>query len=96
MRKKEFEELIESIKEGADILQGKRKPSRVFSFPTPKVARLRRRLGASQTEFASMIHVSVGTIRNWEKGRRSPTGPAKALLLLVAAMPKQARKVLAK
>ncbi|HYM20762.1 MAG TPA: NadS family protein [Candidatus Kapabacteria bacterium] len=94
MRKKEFEELLESVKEGAEILQGKRKPSRIFSFPTPKIARLRKRLGASQTEFASMIHVSVGTLRNWEQGRRSPTGPAKALLALVAAMPKQAQKVL--
>lgn len=96
MRKKEFDELLQSVSEGADILQGKKKPSRVFSYPTPKVTKLRKQLGASQTEFASMIHVSVGTIRNWEQGRRTPTGPAKALLMLVAAMPKQARKVLAK
>ncbi|MBS1902304.1 MAG: hypothetical protein JSS75_01210 [Bacteroidetes bacterium] len=46
--------------------------------------------------FKLTMHVSVGTLRNWEQGRRSPSGPALALLTLVAAMPKQAQKVLAK
>jgi putative transcriptional regulator len=42
--------------------------------------RVRRRLGFSQAEFAERIDVSLGTIRNWEQGKRSPTGAAKALL----------------
>jgi len=96
MREKEFNELLESVIEGAEILKGKKKPSRVFSYPPSEVAKIRKKLGTSQTEFAEMIKVSVGTIRNWEQGHRKPAGPAKALLALVAAMPNEARRVLAR
>jgi putative transcriptional regulator len=41
--------------------------------------RVRRRLGFSQVEFAERIDVSLDTIRNWEQGKRCPTGAAKAL-----------------
>ena len=44
------------------------------------VRRVRRRLGFSQSEFAERIHVSLDTLRNWEQGKRCPTGAAKALL----------------
>ena len=42
--------------------------------------RVRKRLGLSQAEFSARIHVSLDTIRNWEQGKRAPTGAAKALL----------------
>jgi len=42
--------------------------------------RVRRRLGLSQAEFSQRINVSLDTIRNWEQGKRCPTGAAKALL----------------
>jgi putative transcriptional regulator len=41
-----------------------------------------------------MIGVSVATLRNWEQGRREPEGPARALLKVVAAMPKAVEKAL--
>ncbi len=77
-------------------MRGEKKPSRVFIYEPDEIASIRMKLGATQKEFAEMIRVSVGTLRNWEQGHRTPTGPAKALLTLFAAMPKQARKVLAK
>jgi putative transcriptional regulator len=51
------------------------------------VKRVRRRLRQSQTEFASMIGVSVATLRNWEQGRRVPEGPARALLRVASRNP---------
>ena len=42
--------------------------------------RVRRRLGLSQTELARRIDVPHETIRNWEQGKRCPTGAARALL----------------
>ena len=42
--------------------------------------RVRRRLGLTQIEFARRIDVSHETIRNWEQGKRGPTGAARALL----------------
>ncbi len=49
--------------------------------------RVRRRLGFSQEEFAERIDVSLGTIRNWDQGMRSPTGAAKALLKILEKAP---------
>lgn len=49
--------------------------------------RVRKRLGLSQTEFSARIEVSVETIRNWEQGRRSPTGAAKTLLKILDRVP---------
>jgi putative transcriptional regulator len=52
--------------------------------------RVRRRLGFSQTEFAVRIGVSLDTIRNWEQGKRSPTGAATALLKVLDKAPEVA------
>ena len=54
------------------------------------VRRVRRRLGFSQAEFATRIDVSLETIRNWEQGKRSPTGAAKALLKVLDRAPEAA------
>lgn len=54
------------------------------------VRRVRRRLGLSQTQFSVQIGVSLETIRNWEQGKRSPTGPAKALLKILDKAPEAA------
>ena len=52
--------------------------------------RVRRRLGLSQAEFSQRIDVSIDTIRNWEQGKRSPTGAAKALLKVLDKAPEAA------
>ena len=52
--------------------------------------RVRRRLGFSKAEFAKRIDVSLDTIRNWEQGKRSPTGAAKVLLWVLDKAPQAA------
>ena len=52
--------------------------------------RVRKRLGLSQTEFSRRIDVSLNTIRNWEQGKRCPTGAAKALLKVLDRAPEVA------
>lgn len=56
--------------------------------------RVRRRLGFSQAEFAARIDVSIDTIRNWEQGKRCPTGAAKALLKVLDKAPEAALEAL--
>ncbi|PYV38295.1 MAG: transcriptional regulator, partial [Acidobacteria bacterium] len=48
----------------------------------------------SQAEFALMIGVSVATLKNWEQGRRTPEGPARALLKVAAKNPKAVAEAL--
>lgn len=49
--------------------------------------RIRKRLGLTQTEFSLRIGVSVDTIRNWEQGKRFPTGAARSLLKVLDKAP---------
>ena len=56
--------------------------------------RVRRRLGLSQTELARRIDVPRETIRNWEQGKRCPTGAARALLRVLDKAPETALRVL--
>jgi putative transcriptional regulator len=48
---------------------------------------LRRRSHLTQLEFAAKLGVPVETIRNWEQGKRTPRGPARALLAVIAHSP---------
>jgi len=80
MDKKNFENLVQSIKEMKLILKGKLKPAKVTKFDPISVKAIRQKLHQSQTEFAYMIGVSPSTLRNWEQGVRQPEGPAQALL----------------
>jgi len=41
---------------------------------------IRALTGLSQGQFAELLGIEVATLRNWEQGRRTPTGPARALL----------------
>jgi putative transcriptional regulator len=52
--------------------------------------RVRRRVGMTQSDFSQRIGVSIETIRNWEQGKRSPTGAAKALLKVLDRAPELA------
>src|SRR6202034_3127958 len=57
---------------------------------------VRSRTGLTQTAFAARIGVPVETVRNWEQGKRSPRGPARALLRVLEEAPEAAFAVLAK
>jgi putative transcriptional regulator len=57
---------------------------------------VRSRTGLTQTAFAARIGVPVETVRNWEQGKRSPRGPARALLKVLEEAPEAAFAVLAR
>lgn len=75
-----FAQLTESMEQMGEITRGERAPSREFNVDALQVKAVRTATGLSQVKFAQVIDVQIGTLRNWEQGRRSPTGPAKALL----------------
>ena len=57
---------------------------------------VRGQTGLTQTAFAARIGVPVETVRNWEQGKRSPRGPARALLKVLEQAPEAAFAVLSK
>src|SRR5580700_3783288 len=94
MKPKMFEELLESVREGGAILHGRRKASRRFEVGSSGIRAIRERTSLSQSEFARLIGVSVKTLQNWEQDRRRPTGPAAALLRIIAHAPQLAVKAI--
>jgi putative transcriptional regulator len=78
-----FIKLVESASQAAEIVHGNRKASRTFVVTSDIVREIRESTGLSQEMFASLFHISVGTLRNWEQGRRRPDGPAAALLIAI-------------
>lgn len=75
-------ELLESI---ADIKAGK--GNRLKISEAPNVAFLRNNLLLTQLEMAVALGVSQRTLQEWEQGRRTPSGPAKALLHVMQTHP---------
>ena len=57
---------------------------------------VRARTRLTQAEFAARIGVPIETVRNWEQGKRSPRGPARALLKVIDRAPDVAFAVLAR
>ena len=88
MDKALFERLTQSMAQMNEIIEGDREPSRTFCIDAMKIKAIRQASGLSQPRFAELISVSVDTLRNWEQGRRSPTGPEKALLRAIANDPR--------
>lgn len=58
----------------------------------PKV--IRERLNLTQEEFAARFDVPLGTLRDWERGARTPSGPARTLLRVIAREPEAVLRAL--
>lgn len=53
----------------------------------PDAKQIRQKYNLSQQEFAARLGISLGTLRNWEQGRRKPEGPARVLLQVASRNP---------
>jgi putative transcriptional regulator len=73
-------------------------PIRFFEQPgfirIPNVKKLRERLGLTQEAFAATYRIPVGTLRDWEQGRKFPDAPARAYLTVIARNSKAVARLL--
>ena len=90
-----FDKLVESMTQMNEIIDGERVPSSEFVVDPIQVKSIRMATGLTQDKFCKLIDVKLGTLRNWEQGRREPTGPAKALLRAIKNDPKHVLVALA-
>ncbi len=96
MDAKLFAELTESLTQMGEIVRGERAPARESTVDATLVKQVRAKTRLSQAKFADVIDVQVATLRNWEQGRRAPTGPARALIRAIDRDPVHVLKALAK
>lgn len=86
--------LIEAAEEARAIVRGEIEPAAVYIAPGIDIVGLRKRLSMTQDDFADAFGFSVGTIRGWEQGRRSPDKAAQSYLKVISADPDAVLKVL--
>ena len=82
-----FSSIKQGLSEAIEFSEGKVKKAIVHEFSPVDVKNLRSKIGMSQNEFASAFGISVSTLRHWERGDRTPQGPALVLLNVVAKEP---------
>ena len=91
---KAFESIRKGLEEAVEFSRGKQAKAVVHDFTAVDVKRIRAQVGMTQSEFASAFGISVSTLRHWERGDRSPQGPALVLLNVVAKEPQAVLRAL--
>jgi putative transcriptional regulator len=78
MKAAAFQELLETVRDAGAYLKGNRKAvARTDRISPHSVAAIRAKLKLSQALFARAFGISLDTLKNWEQGRRQPTGPCE-------------------
>ncbi len=88
MDDQEFDLPLTGVREMKRHIAGKSvRGARTTELSEPNVRAIREAARTSQSQFARLIGVNLRTLQNWEQQRTQPTGPAKALLKIVASNP---------
>ena len=90
-----FKSIKQGLAEAAAHAKGKPAGVKEYQPNAVDVADLRKRLGLTQEQFAAHFGFSVATLRHWERGDRTPHGPALVLLNLIDREPKVVLRALA-
>jgi putative transcriptional regulator len=91
-------ELVEAMREAAEIAEGKGQPAAVHQFPMPldvDVRAVRVATGLSRAEFARRFALDPRALQDWEQGRRRPDRAARAYLIVIARRPEAVVEALA-
>jgi putative transcriptional regulator len=95
MDKRHFNQLVKGVREmKRHMAGGSARGTRTTELAEPDIRAIREAAEISQSQFARLIGVNLRTLQNWEQHRTRPTGPARALLKIVASNPKSAIEAL--
>jgi putative transcriptional regulator len=82
--------IVAGLREAISYAKGDNGKARVTVFNVPEnieVKKVRESLKMTQAEFALKFGFSLGTLRQWEQGRRHPDGAARVLLTVIKREP---------
>jgi putative transcriptional regulator len=89
-----LEELLAGVREATHAARRPRALARAPQINAMTIKQLRGWTKLSQPGFAALLGVELSTLRNWEQGRREPTGPARALLRAIRNDPEHVIRAL--
>lgn len=88
------EKLIAAALEARAIARGEAEPAGLFVPADVDVRAIRKKVGATQEEFAAEFCFSITQVRDWEQGRSRPLGSSRAYLLIIQEAPEMVRQLL--
>jgi putative transcriptional regulator len=92
--KSAYESIKKGLQEAIAHASGKKLQKARIHHPNKiNVKAIRNKIGMTQMQFASSFGISVATLRHWERGDRTPHGPARLLLNVVEQSPDTVRKI---
>ena len=89
-----FEDIKAGMIEALEYAKGNTGESVTHVIEAIDVRAVRNKLGLSQKAFSDVFGVSLGTLRNWEQGRRLPRGPARILMHIIDKEPETVSRII--
>ncbi|TAL89118.1 MAG: helix-turn-helix domain-containing protein [Candidimonas sp.] len=83
-----FESIKQGLQEAIAHAKGDERGVRVHRPHVVDVKTIRAKVGMTQEQFAARFGFSTATLRHWERGDRTPHGPALVLLNVIERNPK--------
>lgn len=84
---KAFDNIKQGLQEAIDHARGKEIGVKVHRPRSVDVKAVRAKVGMTQEQFAARFGFSTATLRHWERGDRTPRGPALVLLNVIERNP---------
>ena len=91
---KAFEEISAGLDDAIKHAKGQKNKVVAHKPETINVQAIRKKTGMSQQRFCATFGISLGTLRHWEQGLRTPRGTARILLKVVDNDPKAVIKAI--
>jgi putative transcriptional regulator len=88
------ESILRGAREALAFARGAREGYVVHVPYQVDVKAIRKRLGLSQRQFATRFGFRLDAVQNWERGRRAPTGAARAFLTVIDREPEAVQRAL--
>ena len=82
-----FDSIKQGLQEAIEHARGKETDVRIHRPRSVDVKAVRAKVGMTQEQFAARFGFSTATLRHWERGDRTPRGPALVLLNVIERNP---------
>ena len=93
---KAYTEISAGLEDAISHAKGNKSKAKVHRPEPIDVKAIREKTGMSQQRFCATFGISLGTLRHWEQGLRTPRGAARVLLKVVNNNPKAVTRVIDK